>query len=66
MAMNLESRKAKIIWISVVDGKESRKSKTYDLYSDVETEIKPALQGLASLCENPNSFFYFTESYEII
>ncbi len=66
MAMNLDSRKAKIIWVSVVDGKEVKQYKTYDLFTDVEADIKTALQGLVSLCENTNAAYYFNESYEII
>ncbi|ABX31906.1 hypothetical protein Pmob_1189 [Petrotoga mobilis SJ95] len=66
MAMNLESRKAKIIWINIVDGKEQKKYKSYDLFTNVEADIKTALQGLVSLCENTNAVYYFDESYEII
>ena len=38
MAMNLTSNKAKIVWITFVDGKEKKSTKSYDLYKDPETD----------------------------
>ena len=66
MAMNLESRKGQIVWISIVDGKEKKTSRTFDLYTDVEADIKNALQGLVGLCNNTNAIYYLNEKYEII
>jgi len=72
MAMNLDARKAKIVWISVVDGKEKRVTRTYSLYKDPELDaaseaaVKQGLQALASLSNNPNSFYYYDPVYEII
>ena len=66
MAMNLESRKAQIVWIEIVDGKEKKTSRTFNLFTDVEADIKNALQGLVGLCENTNALYYVNEKYEII
>ena len=66
MAMNLESRKAQIVWISIENGKEKKTSRTFDLYTDVEADIKNALQGLVGLCNNTNAIYYLNEKYEII
>lgn len=64
--MNLESRKGQIVWVSIVDGSEKKTSRTFDLYTDVEADIKTALQGLVSLCNNTNAVYYLNEKYEII
>ena len=64
--MNLVSRKAQIVWIEIVDGKEKKKSRTFDLYTDEEASIKNALQGMVSLCNNTNALYYLNEKYEII
>lgn len=64
--MNLESRKGQIVWVSVVGGKEKKTSKTFDLFTDVEADIKTALQGMVSLCNNTNAVYYLNEKYEII
>ena len=64
--MNLESRKAQIVWIEVVNEKEKKTSRTFDLFTDVEADIKNALQGLVGLCENTNALYYVNEKYEII
>ncbi|HOP24807.1 MAG TPA: hypothetical protein PLO45_05820 [Defluviitoga sp.] len=64
--MNLNARKAKIVWVEVVDGKEKKVSKSFDLFSEEESEIKNALQGLVGLCENTNAAYYFTQEYEIV
>ncbi len=66
MAMNLTSRKAKIVWVTFVDGKEKKSSKSFDLFTDVEANIKTALQGLVSLCENTNAAYIFAEEYQIV
>lgn len=64
--MNLESRKAQIVWVEIVNEKEKKTSRTFDLYTDVEADIKNALQGLVGLCENTNALYYVNEKYEII
>lgn len=66
MAMNLYSRKAQIVWIDIVDGKEKQTSRTFNLFTDVEADIKTALQGLVGLCNNTNALYYVNEKYEII
>jgi hypothetical protein len=67
MAMNLESRKGQIVWVEVdSQGKEKKTSRTFDLFTDVEADIKNALQGLVSLCNNTNALYYLNEKYEII
>ena len=63
---NLESRKGQIVWVSVVDGKEKKTSRTFALFTDVEADIKNALQGMVSLCNNTNAVYYLNEKYEII
>ena len=64
--MNLESRKAQIVWVEIVNEKEKKTSRTFDLFTDVEADIKNALQGLVGLCENTNALYYVNEKYEII
>ena len=64
--MNLESRKAQIVWIEVVNEKEKKTSRTFDLFTDEEADIKNALQGLVGLCNNTNALYYVNEKYEII
>jgi hypothetical protein len=64
--LNLESRKAQIVWISIENEKEKKTSRTFELFTDEETEIKNALQGLVGLCENTNALYYVNEKYEII
>ena len=64
--MNLESRKAQIVWISIENGKEKKTSRTFALFTDVEADIKNALQGMVSLCNNTNAVYYLNEKYEII
>ena len=64
--LNLESRKAQIVWIDIVDGKEKKTSRTFNLFTEEEASIKNALQGLVSLCNNTNAIYYLNEKYEII
>ena len=64
--MNLESRKAQIVWVEIVNEKEKKTSRTFDLFTDEEADIKNALQGLVGLCENTNALYYVNEKYEII
>lgn len=63
---NLYSRKAQIVWVEIVNEKEKKTSRTFDLYTDVEADIKNALQGLVGLCENTNAMYFINEKYEII
>ncbi len=63
---NLESRKAQIVWISIENEKEKKTSRTFELFTDEEADIKNALQGLVGLCENTNALYYVNEKYEII
>ena len=64
--MNLESRKAQIVWISIENEKEKKTSRTFDLFTDEEADIKNALQVLVGLCNNTNALYYLNEKYEII
>jgi hypothetical protein len=64
--LNLESRKAQIVWISIENEKEKKTSRTFDLFTEEEADIKNALQGLVSLCNNTNAVYYLNEKYEII
>ena len=64
--MNLESRKAQIVWVEIVNEKEKKTSRTFDLFTDEEADIKNALQGLVGLCNNTNALYYLNEKYEII
>ena len=66
LAMNLNARKAKIVWVEVVNEKEKKVSKSFDLFSEEEASIKSALQGLVGLCENTNATYYFTQEYELV
>jgi hypothetical protein len=69
MAMNLTSNKAKIVWITFVDGKEKKSTKSYDLYKDPETDetaVKNALQSLVSLGQNTNAAYFFDPEYQIV
>jgi len=64
--LNLESRKAQIVWVSIVNDKEKKTSRTFNLFTEEEADIKNALQGLVSLCNNTNAVYYLNEKYEII
>ena len=64
--LNLESRKAQIVWISIENEKEKKTSRTFELFTEEEASIKNALQGLVSLCNNTNAVYYLNEKYEII
>ena len=65
--MNLESRKAQIVWVEIDnEGKEKKTSRTFLLFTDVEADIRNALQGLVSLTQNTNALYYVNEKYEII
>ena len=64
--LNLESRKAQIVWVSIVNDKEKKTSRTFVLFTEEEADIKNALQGLVSLCNNTNAVYYLNEKYEII
>jgi hypothetical protein len=64
--LNLESRKAQIVWVSIVNDKEKKTSRTFELFTEEETSIKDALQGIVSLCNNTNAVYYLNEKYEII
>jgi len=64
--LNLESRKAQIVWVSIVNDKEKKTSRTFNLFTEEEASIKNALQGLVSLCNNTNALYYLNEKYEII
>ena len=64
--MNLESRKAQIVWVEIVNEKEKKTSRTFELFTDEEADIKNALQGLVGLCNNTNALYYLNEKYEII
>jgi len=66
LAMNLNARKAKIVWVEIVNEKEKKVSKSFDLFSEEETKIKNALQGLVGLCENTNATYYFSQEYELV
>jgi len=52
--------------VELVNEKEKKVSKSFDLFSEEEASIKSALQGLVGLCENTNASYYFTQEYELV
>lgn len=64
MPMNLIKKAGKVTWIDPVD--ESKSSKTFSLYSDVEADIKTAFDAVVSLTNNTNTQYSVSENYELI
>ena len=64
MPMNLIKKAGKVTWIDPID--ESKSSKTFTLYSDVEADIKTGFDALVSLSNNENTQYSVTENYELI
>jgi predicted DNA-binding ArsR family transcriptional regulator len=64
MAMNLIKKVGKITWIDPADG--SKSSKSFNLYSDVEAEIKTGFDAIVSLTANETADYSYQENYEIV
>jgi hypothetical protein len=64
MPMNLIKKAGKVTWIDPIDG--SKSSKTFNLYSDVEADIKTGFDAIVSLTANETADYSYQENYEIV